>query len=185
MGLQVTRAERNMQMRLGGKHMARTLMVWFIAFAMAAPVFADTKNGNANAGSWQRWRFTSPGGETRATITWTNTGVADLFATVVCGSSTASFVTSFTRGGFDRIVNLTYGLGAGFPCVIFVRTGAGQPPIACPCGTLSVKHSFPQQQPSNSSKIRPGETTPRHWPTRHSTTIASTHRRRGTNDLAY
>ena len=125
MGLQVTRAERNMQMRLGGKHMARTLMVWFIAFAMAAPVFADTKNGNANAGSWQRWRFTSPGGETRATITWTNTGVADLFATVVCGSSTASFVTSFTRGGFDRIVNLTYGLGAGFPCVIFVRTGAG------------------------------------------------------------
>lgn len=105
--------------------MARTLIIWLMVMAMGAPVFADAKNGNANAGSWQRWRFTSPGGEVSATITWTNVAVTDLFATVICGSGTSAFVTSFTRGGLDRVVNLTFGLGAGFDCVIFVRTGGG------------------------------------------------------------
>ena len=105
--------------------MARTLVIWLMVVAMAMPVFAVARNGNANAGSWQRWRHTSPGGETRVTITWTNVDVTDLFATVVCGTGTTSFVTSFTRDGFDRIVNLTFGLGAGFTCAIFVRTGGG------------------------------------------------------------
>ena len=105
--------------------MAKTLMIWLAVVAMAVPVFADTKNGNATAGSWQRWKFTSPGGEVNATITWTNVNVTDLFAIVICGAGTTSFVTASTRGGLDRITNLTFGIYAGYTCVIFVRTGSG------------------------------------------------------------
>ena len=36
-------------------------MIGLIVVGLAAPVWADTKNGNANASSWQRWRFTSLG----------------------------------------------------------------------------------------------------------------------------
>ena len=126
-------------MRYGSKHMARALTIGLLVVVMAAPVFAVARNGNANPGSWQRWRYTSPGVETRITITWTNTNVTDLFATVVCGTGTSAFVASFSRGGFDRIVNLTYGLGAGFDCVIFVRTGAGATSYR-----MSVRNAVPQ-----------------------------------------
>lgn len=101
--------------------MAKTLMTWLIVMAMAAPVFADTKNGNANAGSWQRWRFTSPGGEVRATFTWTNTNVTGLFAQVFCGVTSVGVA----NGGFDRVANMSFGVLAGFPCVIFVTTTGG------------------------------------------------------------
>ena len=38
--------------------MLRTLTVKLIVALVAGPAFADTKNGNANGTSFQRWNFT-------------------------------------------------------------------------------------------------------------------------------
>ena len=118
--------------------MKSALMTCLLVCAMAAPVFADTKNGNANQGSWQRFRFTSLGGETTITFTWTNTQV-NLFGQVVCGAGTAAFVTAISGGGFDRVGRMTYGIGAGFQCVIFVTTTGGATSYR-----MSVRHSVTQ-----------------------------------------
>ena len=105
--------------------MLKTLTVMLIVALVAGPALADTKNGNANGTSFQRWNFTAPGGDVTVTITWTNQNVATMFHTIVCGSSTAAFVATASTSTHDRINTSTTGIRALFACTIFVTTIGG------------------------------------------------------------
>ena len=109
--------------------MTRTLMVVLILMLFAVPALADTKTGNTSQNTFQRWRFTAPGGDVTVTITWTNRHVSTMFHLIVCGTgptgATMPFIATASTSTHDRINSSTTGIRANFVCTIFVRTRDG------------------------------------------------------------
>ena len=102
-------------------------MVVLILMLVAVPALADTKNGSTSQNTFQRWRFTAPGGDITVTITWTNKHVLTMFHLITCGTGAAggTYVATASTSTHDRINSSTTGIRADLVCTIFVRTRGG------------------------------------------------------------
>ena len=113
----------------GENVMKRALIVVLMLTLVTASALADTKNGNTSQNTFQRWRFTTPGGDITTTITWTNRNVSTMLHLIVCGTGPTGaiqpFFAAISTSTHDRINSSTTGIRAGFVCTIFVRTRGG------------------------------------------------------------
>ena len=109
--------------------MKRTLLVVLMLMLVAVPALADTKNGSTSQNTFQRWRFTAPGGDITVTINWTNKHVSTMFHLITCRTgpvgATMRYVATASTSTHDRINSSTTGIRADFVCTIFVRTRGG------------------------------------------------------------
>lgn len=105
------------------------MIIVLVMCGFSTVVFGDTKNGNANATSYQKWRIVTSGySEISGTVTWTNQNVHQLHAVVTCstGGLTGNYYTyASSAPAFDRVVNFQFGSGPPAHCTIFLTTTSG------------------------------------------------------------
>ena len=83
--------------------MKRTLLVVLMLTLVAVPALADTKNGSTSQNTFQRWRFTAPGGDITVTINWTNKHVSTMFHLITCRTGPPMIGSTAPRLAFGRI----------------------------------------------------------------------------------
>lgn len=128
--------------------MAKKFVVLFVVVLIAAPAFADTRNGNANSRSWARYSFTMPAdGEFHATVVWNNANV-DIWWVLICGTG-EGFIAANALGLQDRIAHLVVGNPGGLPCTLFITTLSGSTPFR-----LHAQHSADQSLKNGTQRLQ-------------------------------